>query len=156
MTKACKQTVLLADDDVIIRHAIGEYLRTCGHKVVEAASSAEAKAILQSGVAIDVVLSDAELAGEESGFALAHWIRRYRPTVEVLLTSTVTAKAQVANEFCGRFPTKPPFDSSGLATHIRALMSARKRRSRPPASAVRAALMRARGSPKRAANSDEG
>jgi len=156
MTKVCTRIVLLADDDVIIRLAIGEYLRTCGHKVVEAASSAEAKTILQSGVVIDVVLSDAELAGDESGFALAHWIRRCRPTVEVLLTSTVSAKAQVANEFCGRFPTKPPYDSSGLATRIRALMSERKRRARPPSSAVRSALIRARSSPQRAAKGDEG
>ncbi|HYD86209.1 MAG TPA: response regulator [Vitreimonas sp.] len=126
--------MLLADDDVIVRMALGEYLRTCGLKVLEAASGKEAKAVLQSGIDVDVVLSDAQLAGEETGFALAQWIRRYRPTVEVILTSTVLGKAQAASEFCARFPTKAPYDSSGLAARIRALAAERKRRARPPSS----------------------
>jgi len=134
MAKTTKQNILLAEGDVIVRMALGEYLRTCGHKVLEAASSREAKSVLQSGIAVDVVLSDAQLAGEESGFALAQWIRRYRPAVEIILTSTVLGKAQAASEFCARFPTKAPYDSSGLAARIRALVAERKRRARPPSS----------------------
>lgn len=134
MTKTPKQTVLLADGDVIIRMALGDYLRACGHKVLEAANGDEAKAVLQSGIAIDVLLSDAELAGVENGFALAQWVRRYRPSVEVILTSTVSGKAQTASEFCARHPTKAPYDSSGLTARIRALNAERKRRSRPPSS----------------------
>lgn len=129
-----KLTVLLADDDVIIRLAVGEYLRHCGHKVIEAANGEEAKAILQAGLEIDVLLSDAQLAGPNNGFALAHWIRRYRPSVEIILTSTVSGKAQTAAEFCARFPTKAPYDSSGLATRIRAMVAERRRRARPPSS----------------------
>ncbi len=138
MTNAPHQTVLLADGDVIVRHLVAEYLRACGHKVLEAASCEEAKAILQAGIEINSVLSDAELAGGESGFALAHWIRRYRPKIEVVLSSTVIAKAQVASEFCARFPTQPPCDSAGLAARIRALSVARRRRGRPSASPVTA------------------
>lgn len=146
MPKALKQTVLLADGDVIVRMAIAEYLRHCGHKVLEAASSEEAKAVLQSGIAVDVVLSDAQLAGSESGFALAQWIRRYRPNVEVILTSTIIGKAQSASEFCARFPSKAPYDSSGLAARIRALVAERKRRARPPSSTTPTARKRRRSS----------
>ncbi|MBC7767760.1 MAG: response regulator [Phycisphaerales bacterium] len=144
MPKAAKKTVLLADGDVIIRLTIGEYLRACGQKVVEAASGKEAKAILQSGLSVDVVFADAQLAGEDSGFALAHWIRRYRPSVEVILTSTISGKTQAASEFCSRFPTKAPYDSSGLAARIRALTAERKRRSRPPSSTTPAVRKRRR------------
>lgn len=132
------QTVLLADSDVIVRHALAEYLRACGHKVLEAANCEEAKAILQAGIEINAVLSDAELAGGESGFALAHWVRRYRPNIEMFLNSTVNAKAQAASEFCARFPTQPPCDLAGLAARIRALSAERKRRARPPSSTVSA------------------
>lgn len=139
-----KQTILLADSDVVARLALGEYLRACGHKVLEAASSEEAKAILQAGVEINVVLSDAELAGAESGFALAHWIRRYRRDVEVILTTTIASKAQAASEYCSRFPTPTPGDAAGLASRIRALSAERKRRARPPSSTTVARQRRRR------------
>ena len=80
-----ERTILLADEDVIVRLAIADYLRGCGLQVLEAASSQEAKAILQAGRRVDVLFSDAQLAGAESGFALAQWLRRNRPDVEIVL-----------------------------------------------------------------------
>lgn len=144
MKHAPNQTVLLADGDVLVRHALAEYLRACGHRVLEAADGEEAKAILQAGIELHVLFSDAELAGGESGFALAHWIRRYRPQVEVVLSSTIVAKAQAASEFCARFPTQPPCDAAGLAARIRALSAERKRRARPSSSSVSARQRRRR------------
>ena len=126
------QTVLVADGDVIVRIALSDYLRACGFTVFEAADGAEAKAILRSGLAVTTLLSDAQLAGAVNGFALAQWVRRYRPTVGVLLTTTIASKAQTAASLCTRFPGKPPSDAAGLAARIRA-MQARKRRARPPA-----------------------
>lgn len=129
-----RQTILLAEGEVIVRLAIGEYLRGCGQRVVEAADAVEAKAVLQSGLEVHIVMSDAQLAGEENGFGLARWVRRYRPDVEVILTSTITGKAQAAAEFCAKSPSRAPYDSSGLAARIRTMMAERKRRTRPPSS----------------------
>jgi len=132
---APKLTILLAEGDVIARLALSDYLRSCGFIVLEAANGEEARAILKSGIAIAVLICDAQLAGPDSGFALAQWIRRYRPAVEVLLTTTPDNKAQTATSFCGRYPaTMSPLDSAGLAARIRALSAERKRRARPPSS----------------------
>lgn len=130
-----EQTLLVAECDVIVRVALGAYLRACGFTVLEVVDGAEAKAILQSGLVVNVLLSDAELAGAESGFALAHWVRRYRPSIDVLLATSVAGKAQAAAGICGRFPGgKPPSDAARLVARIRAMLAERKRRTRPPSS----------------------
>lgn len=140
MGKEAKRTILLAEAAVIVRLAIGDFLRACGHRVLEAASAEEAKAILQAGIEIHAVISDAELAGGESGFALAHWVRRYRPQIAVTLARTVSAKTQAANELC----SQPPCDVAVLASRIRALTAERKRRARPISSPVTARQRRRR------------
>jgi CheY-like chemotaxis protein len=130
-----KQTVVVAEGDVIVRLALSEYLRACGFTVLEAADAGEAKAILQSGLRVDALISDAQLAGPENGFALAQWVRRNRGAVEVLLTTSIANKAQTAAAFCGRSPGgKPPSDAAGLAARIRAMLAERRRRARSPAS----------------------
>jgi CheY-like chemotaxis protein len=41
------ETVLVLDDDVLVRMPICQYLRDCGYRVLEAASADEATVILQ-------------------------------------------------------------------------------------------------------------
>jgi response regulator RpfG family c-di-GMP phosphodiesterase len=59
-----RQTILVVDDEVIIRTAISEYLRDCGYKVIEAASVDEAVLVLQQAeITVHIVLSDVEMPG---------------------------------------------------------------------------------------------
>jgi CheY-like chemotaxis protein len=137
--------ILLVEDDVVVRFAIAEYLRACALTVIEAANSADARAILLAGPEIHVLMSDAQLAGDDNGFALAQWVRRHRPGIEVMLTSSVQNKAQIANEFCGRYPDRnTPSDAAGLTTRIQSMIAERKRRLRPPSSTATAAGKRRR------------
>ena len=133
MARAPKHTLLLADGDVIIRLTLGEYLRDCGLAVVEAASGAEAKSILRSGLSIDTLVCDAQLPGDLNGFALAQWVRRYRSAIDVVLTTTLDSKIEAASRFCSWGGKGPP-DTASLIARIRALTAERKRRSRPPSS----------------------
>ena len=131
MATAPKLTLLLADDDVIIRLALSDYLRSCGFIVLEAADGAEAKAVLQSGLAIAALLCDVQIAGGDNGFALAQWVRRYRPAIEVLLTTTLANKTRTAASFCGRYASgRGASDAPALAGRIRAMSAARRRRAR--------------------------
>jgi CheY-like chemotaxis protein len=41
------RTVLVLDDDVLVRMPVVQFLRDCGYRVVEAASTDEAVAIIQ-------------------------------------------------------------------------------------------------------------
>jgi len=142
MVSAPKLTLLLADGDVIIRVALGDYLRSCGFIVLEAADCAEAKAVLQSSdLTIAVLICDAQLAGDDNGFAVAQWVRRRHPAIEVLLTTTLANKARIAANFCGRHESgRGPSDAIVLASRIRG-MTARKRR-KPPATSGAAGRQR--------------
>lgn len=92
--------VLVVDDDVLIRIALAEYLRACGHRVIEAAGMLEARTVLQEGPAISIVLACAQLSGGEGGFGLAHWARRYCPGVRVVLSATLVKKIEAAEALC--------------------------------------------------------
>jgi DNA-binding NtrC family response regulator len=128
-------TILLVEADVIVRFALAEYLRACGLTVIEAPNSADARAVLVAGPTIDVLMSDAQMAGGENGFTLAQWVRRHRPNIEILLMSSLTQKAQIASDFCARYSDrKSPSDAATLASRIQAMMAERKRRTRPPSS----------------------
>ena len=129
-TKQTRRTLLLAEADVIIRLAIAEHLRACGFAVLEAAGAQEARAILLAGPEIDILMSDAQLVGD-SGFALAQWVRRHRPRMRVVLTSTRANKVEAAGALCTH---SPGHDAASLETRLRAMLAERARRLRPPAS----------------------
>ena len=57
-------SVLVVENEVLVRRAISEYLRHCGYRVIEAASAEEAMTLLaQANIAVDVVFSAVELGG---------------------------------------------------------------------------------------------
>lgn len=120
-------TILVAEDDVLVRIAIAEYLRGCGFRVIEASGGLEAKTVLQHGPTINVLLADARLAGDDNGFALAQWARRYRPNISVVLSVTLEDKADAAAHLCSRHQTPPPPPS-----HLRTRINAMKQRDGRP------------------------
>lgn len=124
------RTVLLVEADVIIRFAVAHHLRACGCIVIEVVSGAEARAVLLAGPNVDIVLADAQLAGDDNGFALAQWVRRHRKSIDVILTGTLAHKVQIACEFCAD-GDKADHDAQGLMTRIQSMLAERKRRIRP-------------------------
>ena len=79
-------TILVVEDEVLIRLAVSDYLRDCGYRVVETGSGDEAVTILtKTDVRIDVVFTDVSMPGGLNGFGLAQWVRRERPDVRVIL-----------------------------------------------------------------------
>jgi CheY-like chemotaxis protein len=81
------QTILIVEDEVLVRLPIAEYLRDLGYQVREAANVAEAKLLLDAAAHIDLVFSDVHMPGGEDGLALAQWMARLHPAVPVILTS---------------------------------------------------------------------
>jgi len=129
-TKQPRQTVLLVEADVIVRFALAEHLRACGHTVIEVVSGSEARAVLLAGPEVHVLIADAQLAQDDSGFALAHWVRRHRKSVDVILTGTLGHKVQVACEFCAD-GDRADKDAQRLTARIQTMLAERKRRLRP-------------------------
>ena len=119
------QTVLVVEDEVLIRLAIADYLRECGYKVLEAAHAAEAVAVLEApNVSVDIVFSDVEMPGEMDGFGLARWIRAHQPHVRVILTSSVERSADIAATLCEAGPLlAKPYEPQGVVDRIRQLIA---------------------------------
>jgi CheY-like chemotaxis protein len=82
-----RSVVLLVEDEPLVRLVTAELLAESGLRVIEAVNAAEALAVLESGLRVEVVLSDIEMPPGPDGFALARQIRKCWPKVEVLLTS---------------------------------------------------------------------
>src|SRR5437016_9555126 len=57
-------TILVVEDEVLIRLMISEYLREFGYRVVEARTGAEARRVLQSSQPVDLVFSDIRMPGD--------------------------------------------------------------------------------------------
>ncbi|HYI90418.1 MAG TPA: response regulator [Beijerinckiaceae bacterium] len=115
-------TVLVVDDEVLVRIVIAEYLRDCGYRVLEAGSANDAIAVLGSKLKVDIVFADLELPGPSSGLELARWIRRRLPDVRVIVTSGISSSAELAGELCEAGPPiAKPYESDAVVQRIRSL-----------------------------------
>ena len=122
-----QETVLLVEDEVLVRMPIAEYLRDCGYKVIEAVNADEAMAVLlHKDTVVDFVFSDIEMPGAIDGFGLAKWIREHRPGLDVLLAGTVPRTVQNAQQLCEQSSVPKPYDAQIVHDHIKRLLAARK------------------------------
>jgi CheY-like chemotaxis protein len=118
--------VLVVEDEILIRSAIAEYLRTSGCTVVEAANAEEAIAVFAAGVMIEVVFSDIHMPGAMSGLSLARWVHQRDPGIRVVLTSGNADSARAA-EVAEAFFQKP-YRASEVAFRIRLLLAEASRK----------------------------
>ncbi len=113
-------TVLVVEDEVLVRLAIAGDLRDGGYRVLEAANAEEAQDIFRGREPVEIVFSDVNLPGAWKGSDLAAWVRREFPDVKVILTSG-TARAAAFEAACDLFLAKPYLPSEVLA-HIKRLL----------------------------------
>jgi len=125
-----RPAVLLVDGDVLVRHPIAAYLRDCGYDVVEAATSDEARRLVeQAKVDLEAVLCDAGIQGSLNAFELRRWLGQARPGLTVLLAGNVAASAQAAASLCEAEPLLGrPYDPQALLARISQLSARRDRR----------------------------
>lgn len=125
------ECILVAEGEVLVRMMIAQYLRDCGYKVIEAASTDEAVTVLDhQDLAVDIVLSDVEMPGRLDGFGLARWVRQHRPGLHMILVGTPMRAADIAGELCesGPMVTKP-YEPKVVVDRIRRLMGERASRT---------------------------
>jgi len=105
-------SVLLVDDDALVRMGTVDMLEDLGHTVTEAGSAAEALTILQAGAQVDVVITDQAMPGMR-GTELASQLRDKYPALPVVLA---TGYAELPN---GEGPGLPrlskPFRQEDIA-----------------------------------------
>jgi len=85
--RASPATVLVVDDDQLVREPIADYLREVGYDVLEAGDAHEAINLVDHGSHVDLVFTDVRMPGELDGVGLARWVRTHHPGLPVLMTS---------------------------------------------------------------------
>jgi len=119
-----RHTVLVVEDEVLLRMALSEELRVRGYVVVEAASGDEARDLVLAGVAFDLVITDITMPGELDGAALAKWLVDNDVEAPVLVTSGQPSALDRARVLC---PTakafiSKPYDHDEVLNRIDALL----------------------------------
>jgi len=111
-------TVLVVDDEPIVRDVVVRYLRRDGHKTLEAATGDEAREILEAAPP-ELVVLDVMLPGTD-GLELCRWIRS-RSDLPVIM---LTARGEEADRIVGLelgaddYVTKP-FSPRELSVRVR-------------------------------------
>ena len=114
------ETILLVEDDSVVRRFALDALRRRGYQVLEAADGAEAKAVFASpATRIDLILTDVIMPGI-NGLELAAELRRKHPGLKVMYMSGYTDEALAnATEVAPATLLQKPFTATVLARAVR-------------------------------------
>jgi CheY-like chemotaxis protein len=80
-------TVLVVEDEVIIRDMVAEELEDAGFTVVVAANADHAISILENRFDIHLVFTDIDMPGSMDGLKLAAAVRDRWPPVHIIITT---------------------------------------------------------------------
>jgi len=116
-----RETVLVVEDDDMVRGIAVDHLLALGYQVLAAANAAEAMTVLEGGAAIDLLFTDVVMPGSMNGRQLAECACARWPHLKVLYTSGYTENAIVHH---GRLDAgvkllQKPYRRQVLASKIR-------------------------------------
>jgi PAS domain S-box-containing protein len=125
------ETILVAEDDEVVRTTVVEMLTQLGYRVLKAADAASALAVVESGVPIDVLFTDVVMPGTLRSPELARMARERLPNLAVLFTSGYTENSIVHGgrldpgvELLGK-----PYTRESLARRIRQVIVTQRNRA---------------------------
>jgi len=81
------ETILVVDDDDLVRKSVIAQIRSLGYSTIEASSPAEALELIAGAERFDLLFSDIVMPGPIDGVELARLARQQRPDLKVMLTS---------------------------------------------------------------------
>ena len=111
--------IMLVDDDDLVRETLAEQMEDLGFKTIMASSGSEALALIESGVALDALVSDLSMPGM-SGVATIQRVRALRPEMPCfLLTGYVGERAALESGVMFTMVHKP-ISGRKLAARIEA------------------------------------
>src|SRR6266513_3807111 len=115
-------TVLVVDDEPLVRDVVTRYLERDGHRVVAAGDGDDARRMIELE-SPSLVLLDVMLPGETDGLALCRWIRSTSDLPVILLTARVEETDRIVGLELGAddYVTKP-FSPRELATRVRTVL----------------------------------
>ena len=115
-------TVLVVDDEPMVRDVVTRYLERDGHRVVTAGDGDSARGMIERE-APNLVLLDVMLPGATDGLALCRWIRSTSELPVILLTARVDETDRIVGLELGAddYVTKP-FSPRELVARVRTVL----------------------------------
>jgi PAS domain S-box-containing protein len=121
-----RETILLVEDDPMVRGLVTTHLRELGYRLIEAIDGGVALRVLESPEKIDLMLTDVVLPGALSGRQLADAAIKLRPKLKLLFSSGYT---QSSIDHQGKLDPgvqflPKPFRRAELAAKVREVLDA--------------------------------
>jgi len=120
---ATGETVLVVEDEAVVRGVILEMLGEQGYRTLEAVDGPSGLRILRSNARIDLLVTDVGLPGM-NGRQLADQARETRPGLKILFITGYAESAAIADGFLqpGMEMITKPFDLDNLSQRIRGMV----------------------------------
>lgn len=115
------ETILLVDDNELVRTYAATQLANLGYKLVPASNGQQALDALRGTTDIDLLFTDVVMPGRLSGLDLAQEARIIRPNLPILFTSGYADNGQGDLGFGIHFLRKP-YRASELAVKVRLML----------------------------------
>lgn len=115
-------TILIVEDEILLRSVIAEHLRDQGFHVIESTNAREAIDVIASKTPVDLVFTDHNMPGAMDGRTLVAWLTHNRPGLPVILTSGSLCPA-AGGDAHPRFMMKP-YSVEDVERQIRLLLQA--------------------------------
>ena len=119
---AATASVLVVEDDDLVRAMASEMLVDLGYRVSTAANASDAIEFIESGAPVEILFSDISMPGGQNGVDLARHAKKLRPDLKVLLSSG-WANAKDGANFGDFDLIDKPYDPSDLAARLAALLA---------------------------------
>nr|WP_299908174.1 PAS domain-containing protein [Sphingomonas bacterium] len=118
------ETVLVIDDEAIVRDLAVEILQDAGYAVMEAPDGPSGLKMIQSNVRIDLLVTDVGLPGGLNGRQVADAARITRPDLKVLFITGYAENAAVGNGLldAGMEVITKPFTVAALGNKVREML----------------------------------
>lgn len=121
--KSLPPTILIVEDDPILRFLTANMVEDAGFVAIEAADADEAVAILEARSDIALLLTDIDMAGSMDGLTLAHAARKRWPPIKIIIVSARGQPLDSSMPTDSRFFGKP-YHGDKIVSEIRSLIGA--------------------------------
>ena len=117
-----QHTVLIVEDEVIIRMSSAATLEDAGFRTLEAGSGTEALEVLLANKDIDVLMTDVNMPGEMDGLDLVALVHRFHPSICAIVVSGNASAEDASNAGAIGFLPKP-YMAQSLVNAIKDLIA---------------------------------
>ncbi|QDG94757.1 response regulator (plasmid) [Rhizobium sp. NIBRBAC000502774] len=119
------ETVLVIDDESLVRMLVIDVLEELGYRAIEAGDGPEGMAVLRSDIHIDLMITDVGLPNGMNGRQVADAARQLRPNLKVLFVTGYAENAVLNHGHLdvGMEVITKPFDLAVMAKRIRDIVA---------------------------------